>query len=190
MLAADTLEILEVGCQLYRFAVPFQLPVLEKLTLHGDPDIIQPSRNIEACYPALRCLSLEKFLDFDDTEHDFPDLLNAIAPTLTKVRFMLSYGYQSAMELPQLISKTQIQKILLQAEYGRIVDESWYRGIIGQNSQLRDAVVILKPSKIFTYQPMVARDRWYEVCAGHLDYWEPAENEIDSKALMAATSGS
>jgi hypothetical protein len=171
VLAAPTLEILEVGCQYYRFAVP----ILEKLILHGYPDEIQPSRNIVACYPALRSLY---FLDtFPAFITNSAVLLHETAPALTKIRLPTSYTWVLTM-LPQLKTMTQIQKILLQAASVHIHHEYWYRSFISRNSQLRDAVVILKPPTSTYGQPMVARNRWSEVCAGRLDYWEPTESEI------------
>ena len=64
-LAAAGLEVLEVGSQSSRFAVPFQLLVLVKLILHSYPDHIRPSRNIVACYPALQCLFMDHFPTMD-----------------------------------------------------------------------------------------------------------------------------
>jgi hypothetical protein len=179
-LAAPTLEILEVGCQYYRYAAPFQLPVLTELVLHGYPDMIQPSRNIVACYPALRSLC------FWDTSPVFITkiavLLHETAPALTKIRFPISYSHLLVTVLTELKTTTQIQKILLQVESGHIHHEYHYRGIISRNSQLRDAVVILKSPTSTYEQPMVARKRWSEVCAGRLDYWEPTESESYSEA--------
>ena len=111
-LAAATLEILEVECRLYRFDVPFQLPVLVKLILHGCPDHVQPSRNIVACYPALRCLFLDNFPRMNGI--DFHPSLNVTATNLAKIRFMIFYNHTWVQMLPQLETMTQIQKILLQ----------------------------------------------------------------------------
>jgi hypothetical protein len=154
MLAAATLELLEVGCHFYQFAVPFQLPVLTEMILHGHPDQIQPSHNIVACYPVLRCLFLEHFPTVK--VEDFPALLNMTATSLAKIRFTFSHTYVWNLVLPQLKAKTQIQKILIQAEYGNQEKcKSWCRNP-RYNSKLRDALVVLEPS-LFTYGPTVFR---------------------------------
>jgi hypothetical protein len=82
--------------------------------------------------------------------------------------------------LTELKTTTQIQKILLQVEPRPVHPEYyWYRGTIFGNSQLRDAVVMLKsPTSIYA-QSMVARNRLSKVCAG---YWEPTESESYSEA--------
>ena len=167
-LAAATLEVLEVRTELSRFAVPFQLPVLVKLILHGYLDHVQSSRNIVACYPALRCL----FLDDFPTKNgfDLAAVLNVTAINLAKIRITV-YDDAWALVLPQLKAMTQIQKILLQPEYGNY---KWRRDV-GLDSQLRDKIIMLKPS----YTTMVPRNRWSKVCSGRLDYWQPDENELD-----------
>ena len=186
-LAATTLEVLEVQSRLYRFAVPFQLPVLVKLILHGYLDHVQPSRNIVACYPALRYLFLDNFPTMNG--FDFPAVLNVTAINLAKIRFTVaSYDHTSTPVLPQLKAMTQIQKILLQPEYGGGWNFIYWRRDICLDSQLHDKIVILKPSSPFTYtQGMAARSRWLELCSGHLDFWQPAEDEIDLAAAADAS---
>ncbi|KIM87418.1 hypothetical protein PILCRDRAFT_814940 [Piloderma croceum F 1598] len=187
MLAAATLKLLEVGCHFYQFAVPFQLPVLAEMILHGYPDHIQPSHNIVACYPVLRCLFLEHFPTVE--VEDFPALLNTTATSLAKIRFTFSLDYVWNMVLPQLKARTQIQKILIQAEYcNQEKCKSWCRNL-KHNSELRDALVVLEPS-LFTYGPIASINRWSEVCRGHLDHWQLPEDEIDLEALAAVTNAS
>ena len=178
-LAAASLEVLEVGSRLYRFAVPFQLPVLVKLILHGYPDQIQPSRNIVACYPALRCLFVDNFPTMDG--FNIPAVLNVTAINLAKVRLRID-DHAWARVLPQLKAMTQIQKVLLQPKYGCILHYKYLCGRLGLDSHLHDKIIMLKPSPSFT-----GRNRWPEVCSGRLDYWQPDENEID---LAVATDAS
>jgi hypothetical protein len=61
-MVALTLETLEICCYLYRFPLPFQLPVLVDLTIHGTYDYNVPMTEIPVCYPALRHLRLDFFL--------------------------------------------------------------------------------------------------------------------------------
>ena len=83
--------------------------------------------------------------------------------------------------LPLLKAMTQIQKILLEPA-------GWHHKYLHRDidldSQLHDKIIILKPSP---YCGMDAQNLWSEVCGGHLDYWQPDENEID---LVVATDAS
>jgi hypothetical protein len=108
------------------------------------------------------------------------------ATSLAKIRFTLPHSYVLNVMLPQLKAKTQIQTILLEAEYG---DEerykSWYMNL-GPNSKLQDALIVLEPP-LFTYCLMASSHRWSEVCSGRLDLWQLPKDEIDSEALAAVT---
>ena len=119
---------------------------------------------------------------------DFHPSLNVTATNLAKIRFMIFYNHTWVQMLPQLETMTQI---LLQPMYGGEWNYKYWRKDIGLNSQLHDKIVILKPSSPFTYtQGMAARSRWLELCSGHLDFWQPAENEIDLEPFAAATNAS
>ena len=115
---------------------------------------------------------------------DFPAVLNVTAINLTKIRFtVVSYNGTWAPVLPQLKAMTQIQKILLQPEYGGGWNYIYWRRDICLDSQLHDKIIMLKPP----FTSMTPRNRWSEVCSGRLDYWQPDENEID---LVVATDAS
>jgi len=194
-MVAPTLEKLEIGCFYYRFPLPFQLPVLVDLTLHGQHDGMKPLTKVLVCYPALRRLQLEWF---PSSNYDvyFVPLLNVTAPSISIIRLSTSFSSETTAAFSALKTKLQIQKILFQPhaswEYN-MVYQAWRAGYLRNlrtNTQKDDGLVLLKVRTAQTphHRASAAKARWLEACAGRTDYWEPTEEELDSEVLAASSA--
>ena len=190
-MVAPTLEKLEIGCFYYRFPLPFQLPVLVDLTLHGLYDALKPTTKVLVCYPALRRLQLD-WLPPSNYNMFLVPLLAATAPSISVVRVSTSFSSLSVAALSALKTKLLIQKTLFQpfASCEDVVYQAWralYIQNLRKNEQKDDGVVLLKakPAQMLHHRVSAAKARWLEACAGLTDYWEPTEEELDSEFLDA-----
>src|ERR1700733_11059411 len=100
-MVAPTLEKLEIGCFLYRFPLPFQLPVLVDLTIHGTCEHNIPMTTIPVCYPALRHLQLYLFPTAFYPSTLLP-MFCAALPTLSVVRSSLLFNSETMATLSTL----------------------------------------------------------------------------------------
>jgi hypothetical protein len=185
-MVALTLEKLEVGCYSYRFRLPFQLPVLVDLTIHGACEH-NVTTKIPVCYPALRHLRLDLFPTSAFYQSSLIPIICAGAPTLSVIRSSLSFDSDSATmaTLSALKTKLKIKKIIIEPHDAFLPNyQTWKAGYlqdIRNNGRSDDGLVLLKPRlrQAQHFRATDARERWSEACAGRTNYWEPNEEDLD-----------
>jgi hypothetical protein len=183
-MVALTLENLEIDCYTYRFPLPFQLPVLVDLTIHGTCQH-NVTTKIPVCYPALRYLRLDWFPTSAFYRSLLIPMLCAAAPALSAVRLSLSFDSETMAALSALKTKLKIKKIIIEPHDASLhTYQIWKAGYlrdIRNNGRSDDGLVLLKPRlrKTQHFRATDARERWSEACAGRTNYWEPNEEDID-----------
>jgi hypothetical protein len=170
MVVAPTLKSLEIGCHYQRIYLPFAMPALMDLTLHGF-NSYHPLPYTVACYPALRRLNMEwthtsggsKIINFFKTA----------APNLSELRLSTSYvGTQSALE-----ATLHLKKVLLETytQFGGA-----FQGIMARRTGI---LILLKYRPPTSPTVVAAKNHWMDVCAGCADHWNPTEEEVETNII-------
>ena len=175
IVVAPTLKSLEICCHFHRLYLPFVMPALIDLTMHGYPND-EPLSATVTCYPALRRLnyvwSMRTYLDGPN----IISFLKVAAPNLSALRLSMFYTAASLA----LVGTLPLEKVLFQF-YPRAPRTQTPL----QNKAGRDVrFILLKTPLTFrsnSFMAVAVKNRWTEVCAGHADHWNPAEDEIDAQ---------
>ena len=184
IVVAPTLRSLEIGCHHHRIHLPFVMPALMDLTIYGYPGD-EPLPTTITCYPALRRLNY----NVGYTSPHGPSiisLLKVAAPNLSALR--LSMYYNSA--LLALVATLPLKKVLF--AFNRMDTVAEIMQALQSKAGRDDTFILLKARPtVFSSLTAVAaiRNRWTDVCAGHADHWNPAEDEIDIKIVAASGDG-
>ena len=109
---APTLEKLDIWRMYYRLPLPFQLPALVDLTLHGQIDDSVRTTKLLMCYPALQHLQLGWFPTHIH-EATLLSMLHATAPILSTIRLSMCFTTGTTPIFSTMKTTLPIKKIIL-----------------------------------------------------------------------------
>jgi len=184
-LIAPSLQTLCIGSGPVSLTLPFTLPALVDLVVLRQPFencYTNSLDNMALCYPILRRLYIGHYL-YDEV----PEFIKALPPTVKTLRIgsylpNMSCLY-SALGLSQsdVSSPTTLDRILYQ-------NGSSNRKSFWELSKREPRFILVKGSFCGPWYFNMLLDAvkeetrtWLDVRAGQKDYWEPADEEIESK---------
>ena len=189
-LIAPSLRTLYIGSGPVNLTLPFPLPALVDLVVLCEPfgtcsHYTHSVNNMASCYPILRRLYIGYHL-YDEV----PKFINALPPTVKTLRIGASYlrsisCLRSALGLSQseVSSPSTLDRILYENASPTI------RNPFRELAKREPRFVLVKERYCGPWYFNIRLDaaeedkrKWLDVCAGQKDYWEPADEEKDSKA--------
>jgi hypothetical protein len=207
LLVAPTLVTLQVVSHLDDFIVlPFSLPALLDLTIdcgrysNTMRDLLATLESHPVCYPSLQRLHLAGFLPQLGDDAGITDAIVRMAPGLTHLRLSLSgfnmtskFAYSNilyGLGHPQLRPSPTTSTMLPHAvRFIFLQQRLRYAGM--SSNILKTMVSEVKADKRVVLLRDVANPSfdesqalWAEWCAGGRDWWDPAEEEVDSGRIM------